>query len=129
MAHDRLQEEVTSSCRWRGRAGGSGALTGLPGPVSVGRTTTGAIVPPGGVTCPVNGRQTRGVDVLVTGGTGRLGRRLAGPLQAAGHTVRSMSRRGTGAGGVRGDLATGRDVPLALAGPTWWSTPPPTPAA
>jgi uncharacterized protein YbjT (DUF2867 family) len=27
-----------------------------------------------------------------------------------------MSRRGTGPGGVRGDLATGRDLPMALAG-------------
>ena len=48
------------------------------------------------------------MDVLVTGGTGRLGQRLLGPLQAAGHAVRQMSRRGTGPGGVRGDLATGR---------------------
>jgi uncharacterized protein YbjT (DUF2867 family) len=61
-------------------------------------------------------RQTAAVDVLVTGGTGRLGRRLPGPLQAAGHTVRQMSRRGTGPGGVRGDLATGRDLATALAG-------------
>jgi uncharacterized protein YbjT (DUF2867 family) len=58
----------------------------------------------------------RNVDVLVTGGTGRLGQRLVGPLQGAGHTVRQMSRRGTGPGGVRGDLATGRDLPQALAG-------------
>ncbi|WP_448623646.1 SDR family oxidoreductase [Geodermatophilus sp. URMC 64] len=56
------------------------------------------------------------MDVLVTGGTGRLGQRLIGPLQGAGHTVRQMSRRGTGPGGVRGDLATGRDLPQALAG-------------
>jgi uncharacterized protein YbjT (DUF2867 family) len=56
------------------------------------------------------------VDVLVTGATGRLGQRLLGPLQAAGHTVRQMSRRGTGPGGVRGDLATGRDLEAALAG-------------
>jgi uncharacterized protein YbjT (DUF2867 family) len=56
------------------------------------------------------------VDLLVTGGTGRLGRRLLGPLQAAGHSVRQMSRRGTGAGGVRGDLATGRGLVGAAAG-------------
>ena len=56
------------------------------------------------------------MDVLVTGGTGRLGRRLADPLQAAGHSVRLMSRRGTGPGGIRGDLATGRDLHQALAG-------------
>src|SRR3954449_1794466 len=68
--------------------------------------------------CADGGRlaRLRGVDVLVTGGTGRLGKRLTTPLQAAGHTVRQMSRRGTGPGGVRGDLATGRDLPLALVG-------------
>src|SRR5687768_16896220 len=56
------------------------------------------------------------MDVLVTGGTGRLGQRLIGPLQGAGHTVKQMSRRGAGPGGVRGDLATGRDLGTALAG-------------
>ncbi|HLM04284.1 MAG TPA: NAD(P)H-binding protein [Blastococcus sp.] len=56
------------------------------------------------------------MDVLVTGGTGRLGRRLIGPLQAAGHSVRQMSRRGTGPGGIRGDLATGLDLASAAAG-------------
>jgi uncharacterized protein YbjT (DUF2867 family) len=57
------------------------------------------------------------VDVLVTGGTGRLGKRLTEPLQAAGHSVRQMSRRGTGPGGVRGDLAVGgRDLAQAAAG-------------
>jgi uncharacterized protein YbjT (DUF2867 family) len=53
------------------------------------------------------------VDVLVTGATGRLGRLLPDPLRAAGHTVRQLSRRGAGPGGVRGDLATG--VGLAAA--------------
>jgi uncharacterized protein YbjT (DUF2867 family) len=56
------------------------------------------------------------MDVLVTGGTGRLGQRLLSPLQAAGHSVRMMSRRGTGPGGVRGDLATGFDLPAAVGG-------------
>jgi uncharacterized protein YbjT (DUF2867 family) len=56
------------------------------------------------------------MDALVTGGTGRLGRRLIEPLQAAGHTVRQMSRRGTGPGGVRGDLSTGLDLAQAVAG-------------
>ncbi len=56
------------------------------------------------------------MDVLVTGGTGHLGQRLLAPLQGAGHTVKQMSRRGTGPGGVRGDLATGLDLRTALAG-------------
>ena len=52
----------------------------------------------------------------MTGGTGRLGRRLVDPLTAAGHTVKAMSRRGTGPGGVRGDLSTGFDLRPAVAG-------------
>ena len=56
------------------------------------------------------------MDVLVTGGTGRLGQRLLAPLQAAGHSVRQMSRRGTGPGGIRGDLATGLDLRPAVSG-------------
>jgi uncharacterized protein YbjT (DUF2867 family) len=59
--------------------------------------------------------QTAGMDVLVTGGTGRLGRRVADTLEAAGHGVRRMSRRGAGPGGVRGDLATGLDLAAAVA--------------
>src|SRR3954462_15234789 len=65
---------------------------------------------------PARSRQTATMDVLVTGSTGRLGRRLMAPLQEAGHSVRQMSRRGTGPGGIRGDLATGRDLATALAG-------------
>jgi uncharacterized protein YbjT (DUF2867 family) len=56
------------------------------------------------------------MDVLVTGGTGPLGRLVVERLQGGGHRVRQMSRRGTGPGGVRGDLVTGRDLPTALAG-------------
>jgi uncharacterized protein YbjT (DUF2867 family) len=56
------------------------------------------------------------MDVLVTGGTGRLGRRVVDQLQGAGHRVRAMSRRGTGPGGVRGDLVSGRDLATALSG-------------
>jgi uncharacterized protein YbjT (DUF2867 family) len=56
------------------------------------------------------------VDLLVTGGTGRLGQRLREPLRAVGHSVRLMSRRGTGPGGIRADLTTDRDLPAALAG-------------
>ncbi|TYP84589.1 uncharacterized protein YbjT (DUF2867 family) [Blastococcus xanthinilyticus] len=53
---------------------------------------------------------------MVTGGTGRLGRVLVPHLGEEGHRVRQMSRRGAGPGGVRGDLATGRDLRPALAG-------------
>ena len=56
------------------------------------------------------------MDVLVTGGTGRLGRRLVPHLEGGGHRARQMSRRGTGPGGVRGDLASGRDLAVALRG-------------
>jgi uncharacterized protein YbjT (DUF2867 family) len=56
------------------------------------------------------------VEVLVTGGTGRLGQRLSAPLQEAGHTVKLMSRRGAGPGGVRADLATGQDLAAAVRG-------------
>jgi uncharacterized protein YbjT (DUF2867 family) len=56
------------------------------------------------------------MDVLVTGGTGRLGRLVVERLTDGGHRVRQMSRRGTGPGGVRGDLATCRDLPATLAG-------------
>jgi uncharacterized protein YbjT (DUF2867 family) len=56
------------------------------------------------------------VEVLVTGSTGRLGQRLSAPLQEAGHSVKLMSRRGAGPGGVRGDLATGQDLATALRG-------------
>jgi uncharacterized protein YbjT (DUF2867 family) len=54
--------------------------------------------------------------VLVTGGTGPLGRGIAEALRAAGHEVRQSSRRGTGPGGVRADLATGADLTTAVAG-------------
>jgi len=54
------------------------------------------------------------MQVLVTGGTGRLGRLVVERMQTAGHEVRQMSRRGTGPGGVRGDLATGFDLGTAL---------------
>jgi uncharacterized protein YbjT (DUF2867 family) len=56
------------------------------------------------------------MDVVVTGGSSPLGRVLVPSLQAAGHQVRQMSRRGAGPGGVRADLATGRDLAAAVRG-------------
>jgi uncharacterized protein YbjT (DUF2867 family) len=60
--------------------------------------------------------QTAAMEVLVTGATHWLGPPLVSILRDAGHQVRAMSRRGTGPGGVRGDLATGRDLATAAAG-------------
>jgi uncharacterized protein YbjT (DUF2867 family) len=58
--------------------------------------------------------------ILVTGGTGTLGRLLAPRLQAAGRSVRVLSRSShEPAGGVEyvtGDLTTGEGIDAALAG-------------
>ncbi len=54
-------------------------------------------------------------DVLVTGGTGELGRALVPALLAAGHHPRVMSRR-SGAGNVVADLATGSGLVAAVSG-------------
>jgi uncharacterized protein YbjT (DUF2867 family) len=53
--------------------------------------------------------------VLVTGATGTLGRPTVARLRAAGHDVRSLSRR-TGPGLVTGDLLTGSGLAEALDG-------------
>jgi NAD(P)-dependent dehydrogenase (short-subunit alcohol dehydrogenase family) len=55
-------------------------------------------------------------SVLVTGGTGLLGRRVTRALAADGHTVRILSRTAPGlpvpsAETVVGDLGTGRESP------------------
>lgn len=58
--------------------------------------------------------------ILVTGGTGTLGRLVVAQLQAAGRTVRVLSRHthdgGEGIEFVRGDLATGEGIDAAVAG-------------
>src|SRR5256885_7400410 len=56
------------------------------------------------------------MNVLVTGGTGALGRDLVVALRSAGHRVRVMSRRpGTGADWAQGNLATGKGLDAAVA--------------
>ncbi len=56
------------------------------------------------------------MNVLVTGGTGALGRDLVVALRSAGHRARVMSRRpGTGADWVQGNLATGKGLDAAVA--------------
>lgn len=55
-------------------------------------------------------------DVLVTGGTGNLGRVVCDKLRGAGHEVRVLSRRPQGDRSVRGDLRTGEGIPTAVAG-------------
>jgi len=56
------------------------------------------------------------MNVLVTGGTGALGRDLVVALRSAGHRARVMSRRpGTGADWVQGNLASGKGLDAAVA--------------
>jgi uncharacterized protein YbjT (DUF2867 family) len=55
------------------------------------------------------------MTILVTGGTGTLGRPTVDLLRAAGHDVRILSRR-SGDGRVVGDLSTGAGLTEALAG-------------
>jgi uncharacterized protein YbjT (DUF2867 family) len=56
------------------------------------------------------------MNVLVTGGTGALGREVVIDLRGSGHRVRVLSRKaGTGADWVKGDLATGAGLDRAVA--------------
>ena len=54
-------------------------------------------------------------DVLVTGGTGRLGRRVVDLLRAEGIEPRAMSRSGR-PGTIKGDLLTGEGIEAAVRG-------------
>ncbi|MEV0092204.1 NAD(P)H-binding protein [Streptomyces sp. NPDC050738] len=54
--------------------------------------------------------------ILVTGGTGTLGRLVVPLLREAGHTVRVLSRKGSGPDHVACDLLTGEGIEAALAG-------------
>src|SRR5437867_10598577 len=60
-------------------------------------------------------------EILVTGGTGVLGRQLVPKLQAAGHSVRVLSRRAgarvpVGVALFHGEMATGEGLSQAVAG-------------
>lgn len=55
-------------------------------------------------------------SILVTGGTGTLGRLVVPLLADAGHRVRVLSRRGGPSVDVTGDLLTGEGVDAAVAG-------------
>src|SRR4028118_1312660 len=66
-----------------------------------------------------NTKEDQGVnasEVLVTGGTGSLGRRVVNRLRGPGCEVRTLSRSERGAGVVRGDLLTGEGLARALEG-------------
>ncbi len=66
------------------------------------------------------GRNHEGGPILVTGGTGTLGRLVVPRLQASGRRVRVLSRRtreaGEGVDVVTGDLATGQGIEAAVDG-------------
>lgn len=55
--------------------------------------------------------------ILITGATGYVGSQLVAALQARGHAIRTLSRRGAGAGDARtGDVLSGQGLPEALEG-------------
>src|SRR5258708_9917026 len=55
------------------------------------------------------------MNVLVTGGTGALGREVVNELRGSGHRARVLSRmRGTGHDWAQGDLASGKGLDKAL---------------
>jgi uncharacterized protein YbjT (DUF2867 family) len=57
------------------------------------------------------------MNILVTGGTGALGRNVVKLLIDSGHHVRTLSRRpGTGDDWIRGNLATGAGLEAAVTG-------------
>jgi uncharacterized protein YbjT (DUF2867 family) len=75
------------------------------------------------VTNHLDSKETASMDttrILVTGGTGTLGRLLVPRLRATGHTVRVLSRRSREAGDgvelVTGDLGTGEGIDAAVEG-------------
>jgi uncharacterized protein YbjT (DUF2867 family) len=66
-----------------------------------------------------NSKEAQGVsasEILVTGDTGSLGRRVVDRLRGPGYEVRTLSRSARGAGVVRGNLQTGEGLARALEG-------------
>ena len=67
------------------------------------------------------GRNHKAGPILVTGGTGTLGRLVVPRLQASGRTVRVLSRHSRETGEdvefVTGDLATDQGIQAAVDGP------------
>ncbi|HEX8906151.1 MAG TPA: NAD(P)H-binding protein, partial [Longimicrobiaceae bacterium] len=57
------------------------------------------------------------MNILVTGGTGTLGREVVEILRGRGHTIRILTRKpASGEGFVQGDIATGTGLADAVAG-------------
>jgi uncharacterized protein YbjT (DUF2867 family) len=56
------------------------------------------------------------MHILVTGGTGTLGRTVVPKLAGAGHVVRVLTRNPSTEGHFRGDLETGTGITEAVAG-------------
>src|SRR5439155_8289458 len=74
----------------------------------------GALVTSGGTSASLRGRRGVMGTVLVTGGTGTLGRAVVRRLRDEGRGVRVLSRRARGDGVVTGDLRTGAGLAKAV---------------
>src|SRR5512133_579244 len=64
-------------------------------------------------------KEGAGMRILVTGGTGHLGRDIVGLLKDQGHQVRVLARtpgQDPGVEWIQGDLATGRGITEAVSG-------------
>jgi uncharacterized protein YbjT (DUF2867 family) len=64
------------------------------------------------------GRKVSVSEILVTGGTGSLGRRVVERLRSGGRDVRVLSRSGR-PGTVRADLLTGEGLDEGTGGDVW----------
>jgi uncharacterized protein YbjT (DUF2867 family) len=84
------------------------------------RRRSGLVMMTEGTLLDVKERQAMTSPILVTGGTGTLGRQVVPRLRSAGHDVRVLSRHPRPAAGgvelVAGDLGTGEGVQAAVEG-------------